>query len=228
MKSFVAVLASLAVAAAAPTYVQQPYAIEETVVAGHPVAQTYVQHGIVGKQTVQVGRQAVQVGHEYGVAGQQVLAQPAYQYVAGEPKSYSQTVPIAPPQLPVAAAPNAYNIPAPLTNQGPAPADTVTQTLIDAPVRTHTKITPQYTQVVPELRVNKVPVEYRVNVPVPVHRDVVVEKKVARPYAVEVPQAVPVAAPYKVHDVHTVVQTPVVQEHTYSVHQPQVAVAHSY
>lgn len=215
-------------AAAAPTYVQQPYAIEETVVAGPPVAQTYVQHGIVGKQTVQVGRQAVQVGHQYGVAGQQVLPQPAYQYVAGEPKSYSRTVPLAPPQLPVAVQPNPFDIPPPPTNQKAAPADTVIQTVIDAPVRTHARITPQYTQVIPELKVNKVPVEVRVEVPVAVHRDVVVEKQVARPYAVEVPHAVPVAAPYEVRPVHNVVHTPVVQEHTYSVHQPQVAVAHAY
>merc|ERR1711997_1347261 len=83
------------------------------------------------------------------------------------------------------------------TNQGPAPADTVTITKIQAPVRTHSVITPKVTRIEPELQVNK--------------------------YTVEVPVAVP--QPYKVHPVQQVVETPVIDQHHVTVHQP-VAVAH--
>merc|ERR1712154_595824 len=84
-----------------------------------------------------------------------------------------------------------------LTNQGPAPADTVTVTKIAAPARTHTHITPQVTRVEPELKVNKYTVEVPVAVPVPVEREVIVEKHVAKPYPVEVPQPYAVPQPYK-------------------------------
>ena len=108
-------------------------------------------------------------------------------------------------------------------NYGPAPADTVTVQEVAAPVRTHTRITPRVTRIEPKLNVVQTPYEVRVNVPVPVHRDVVVQKPVAAPYQVNVPHPVPVAAPYKVHPVKTVVQTPVIKQRTYSVHAPAVA-----
>merc|ERR1711970_392791 len=67
---------------------------------------------------------------------------------------------------------------------------------------------------------------------VPVEREVIVTKQVAKPYTVEVPRAVPVPAPYKVHPVHEVVEQPIVhhatytQTHTAHVAAP-VAVAHA-
>merc|ERR1712066_385372 len=98
-------------------------------------------------------------------------------------------------------------IPAAPTNQGPAPADTVTITKIQAPVRTHTVITPQATRIEPEIAVNKYTVD------VPVEREVIVQKHVAKPYPVEVPQPYAVPTPYKVHPIQQVVETPVIDQH---------------
>merc|ERR1712002_272989 len=109
--------------------------------------------------TVQTGVQQVVAGHQYAVAGQETIPQPATSYVAGAPKNIVETRPIAPP-APYAAIP-----PAPVP-AGPAPADTVVQTKIAAPVRTHTRITPQVTNIVPQLNVQK----YNVDVPVAVPR----------------------------------------------------------
>merc|ERR1711881_679176 len=117
--------------------------------------------------------------------------------------------------IPAAPLPYAAIPPAP-TNQGPAPADTVTVTKIAAPVRTHTRITPQVTRIEPEIQVNKYEVEVPVAVPVPVEREVIVEKHVAKPYTVEVPQ------PYAVNPVQHVVETPVIDQHHTVVHQPAV------
>merc|ERR1712226_1473306 len=85
-----------------------------------------------------------------------------------------------------------------------APADTVTITKIQAPVRTHTIVTPQVTRIVPELLVNKYEVEVPVAVPVPVEREVIVEKHVAKPYTVEVPQPYAVPKPYVVNPIQHV------------------------
>ncbi len=63
-------------------------------------------------------------GHHYVVAGKTLEQQPAYTYVAGEPRSSQVTVPIAPPAIPAPAAPI---IPPAPRYLGPAPADTVTQ-----------------------------------------------------------------------------------------------------
>merc|ERR1712045_386440 len=111
--------------------------------------------------------------------------------------------------------------PAP-TNQGPAPADTVTITKIQAPVRTHTIVTPQVTRIEPELQINKYEVEVPVAVPVHVEREVIVEKHVAKPYTVEVPQPYAVPKPYVVNPVQHVVETPVIDQHHTVVHQPAV------
>merc|ERR1711981_1527376 len=192
--------------------------VHEHVVPGPPVHQTYQE--VVGHRTVQVGSQAVQVGHTYAQE-KSVSQAPAYTYVAGPPKTSQTTVPIAPPAIPAAPAPYAAIPPAP-TNQGPAPADTVTVTKIAAPVRTHTRITPQVTRIEPEIQVNKYEVEVPVAVPVPVEREVIVEKHVAKPYTVEVPQPYAVPKPYKVHPVQHVVETPVIDQHHTVVHQPAV------
>merc|ERR1712141_964286 len=199
--------------------------VHEHVVPGPPVHQTYQE--VVGHRTVQVGSQAVQVGHTY--AQEKSVSQAApYTYVAGPPKTSQTTVPIAPPAIPAAPAPYAAIPPAP-TNQGPAPADTVTVTKIAAPVRTHTRITPQVTRIEPEIQVNKYEVEVPVAVPVPVEREVIVEKHVAKPYTVEVPQPYAVPKPYVVNPVQHVVETPVIDQHHTVVHQPAVHhVAHAH
>ena len=69
------------------------------------------------------------------------------------PGSYAaETVPIAPQAIPAPPAP---------VSAGPPPADTVVPTKIAAPVRTHTRIIPQVTNIVPQVNVQK----YNVAVP---------------------------------------------------------------
>ena len=178
--------------------------VAESYHAGTPVAHTRVQHGVVGHQTVQVGSRPVQVGVEQYVAGQSVHQPATYSVVAEPAKAYQNTVPIAEPALPY-AAPVAPIIPPAPRNLGPAPADTVTQQRIAAPVRTHTIVTPRKTQIVPQLQVNKVPYDVPVQVPVPVQREGIVDRKV--------------------HQVKQVVQTPVINEHitTHTHSAPAVA-----
>merc|ERR1712042_351107 len=79
--------------------------------AGPAVVENRVEYGVVGHRTVQTGVASVVAGHQYAVAGHEAIPQPATSYVA---------IPPAP-------------VPA-----GPAPAGTVTQTRIAAPVRSHT------------------------------------------------------------------------------------------
>jgi hypothetical protein len=223
--------------AAAPVAVSAPLAVGQThhtYAAGPPVVQEHVQYGVVGHQTVQVGTQQVQAGHQYVQSHQEVIPQPAHTYVAGEPQTIVETRALPAPAIPFAPAPYAAIPPAPV-NLGPAPADTVTQQRILAPVRTHTRITPVQTNIVPQLQVNKYNVDVPVQVAVPVEREVIVQKHVAKPYTVQVPRAVPVPAPYKVHPVHEVVEQPIVHHATYTqthhavaaVHAAPVAVAHA-
>merc|ERR1719189_105119 len=223
-----AVAAPVAVAHHAVGYAAGPPAIigtsvQEHIHAGAPVAHTT--HEVVGHRTVQVGTQAVQTGHTY-TQHAEVSQAPAYTYIAEPAKTSQSTVPIAPPVIPAAPAPYVAIPPAP-TNQGPAPADTVTITKIAAPVRTHSVITPQVTRIEPELQINKYTVEVPVAVPVPVEREVVVEKHVAKPYPVEVPQPYAGPQPYKVHPVHKVVETPVIDQHHVTVHQPVAVATHT-
>merc|ERR1719281_2044261 len=193
--------------ASAPAVVGQTH---QTYAAGAPTVQQHTEYGIVGHQVVQTGVQSVVAGHEYAVAGVEHVPQPATSYVAGPAKNSQVTVPIAPPAIP----------PAP-RNLGPAPADTVTQQKILAPVRSHVRITPQATNIVHQLNVQKYNVDVPVHVPTPVAREIVVNKHVAAPYEVAVPRAVPVAAPYKVHRVQGTV------EHVgYAAAGPAVATAH--
>merc|ERR1712066_638325 len=194
--------------------------VHEHVVPGPPVHQTYQE--VDGHRTVQVGSQAVQVGHTYAQE-KSVSQAPAYTYVAGPPKTSQTTVPIAPPAIPAAPAPYAAIPPAP-TNQGPAPADTVTVTKIAAPVRTHTRITPQVTNIVPQVQVHKYDVDVPVAVPRAVPREILVEKPVAKPYEVPVPRAVHVPAPYKVHPVQEIVETPHIRHATVETHSTQAVV----
>merc|ERR1739838_435956 len=119
------------------------------------------------------------------------IPQPATSYVAGAPQNIVNTVALPPPAIPVAPAPYAAIPPAPVP-YGPAPADTVVQQRILAPVRTHTRVTPRVTNIVPQINVQK----YNVDVPV------------------AIPRAVPVPAPYKVHPVQEIVETPHVHHAT--------------
>jgi len=194
--------------------------VAEHVVAGPTSAQTV--HEVVGHRTVQVGTQGVQTGHHYTQHPEITQAAP-YTYIAEPAKTSQSTVPLPAPVIP--NAPFYAAIPAAPTNQGAAPADTVTITKIQAPVRTHTVITPQATRIEPEIAVNKYTVEVPVAVPVAVEREVIVQKHVAKPYPVEVPQPYAVPTPYKVHPIQQVVETPVIDQHHVTVHQP-VAVAH--
>merc|ERR1712001_390514 len=130
--------------ASAPAVVGQTH---HSYAAGAPVVENRVEYGIVGQRTVQTGVQQVVAGHAYAVAGQETIPQPAHSYVAGEAKNLVETVALPPPAIPAPPAPYAAIPPAPVP-AGPAPADTVVQQRIAAPVRTHTRITPQVTNIV--------------------------------------------------------------------------------
>merc|ERR1719446_193686 len=139
--------------------------------------------------------------------------------VAHAPAVVGQThASYAAPPAPYAAIP-----PAPVP-AGPAPADTVTQTRIAAPVRTHTRITPQVTNIVPEVVVSKYNVDVPVAVPRAVPREIITHKHVAKPYEVPVPRAVHVAAPYKVHPVQEIIETPHIHHATVETHSTQAVV----
>merc|ERR1711883_26978 len=182
-----------------------PVAVHEQVHAGPAVAQHRTISGVVGHRQVQVGTQTVQVGHQYAQTGEVAHARPAYTQVAAPATNSASVRAIPAPALPVPAPPAA--IPPPAANYGPAPADAVTTYAVDAPVRTHTRITPRLHRIEPELQVNKVPYH------------------VPEPYEVAVPRAVPVPQPYKVHPVQQVVETPIIHKKTVSVHQPVVHTA---
>merc|ERR1711981_1368184 len=179
-----------------------PVAVHERVHAGPAVAQHRTITGVVGHRQIQVGTQQVHVGHQYAQTGE----------VSNPRAAYTQIASPAP-------------IPGPAYNLGPAPLDAVTTVAVNAPVRTHTIITPKLNRIEPELQVNKVPYDVPVAVPVPVERIVVTNKHVPKPYEVAVPRAVPVPQPYKVHPVQRVVETPVIHKKTVSVHQPVVHTA---
>merc|ERR1712115_195513 len=176
--------------ASAPAVVGQTH---HSYAAGPPVVQNRVEYGVVVQRTVQTGVASVVAGHQYAVAGQETIPQPATSYVAGAPQNLVETRALPPPAIPAAPAPYAAIPPAP-RNLGPAPADTVTQTKIAAPVRTHTRITPQVTNIVPEVQVH----QYNVDIPVP--------------------------APYKVHPVQEIVETPYVHHQTVETHSTQAVV----
>merc|ERR1712227_174087 len=61
-------------------------------------------------------------------------------------------------------------------------------------------------------------VDIPVAVPRAVPREIIQEKHVAKPYEVPVPRAVPVPAPYKVHPVQEIVETPHIHHHTVQTH----------
>merc|ERR1711945_27714 len=190
------------VAYGAPAVVGQqvipgPTHVQEHVHAGPAVAHHRTINGVVGHRQVQVGTQTVQVGHQYAQTGESAAPRAAYTEIAAPATNSASVRAIPAPALPAPAPPAA--IPPPAAAWGPAPADAVTTYAVDAPVRTHTKITPRLHRIEPELQVNKVPYD--------------------------VPLAVPVPQPYKVHPVQQVVETPIIHKKTVSVHQPVVHTA---
>merc|ERR1712088_186935 len=200
-----------------------PTAVHEQVHAGPAVAHHRTITGVVGHRQVQVGTQTVQVGHKYAQTGEVAAPRAAYTQVAAPATNHASVRALPAPPLPVPAAPAA--LPVPATVYGPAPADTVTTVVVDAPVRTHTKITPCLHRIEPELQVNQVPYDVPVAVPVPVERIVEHIQHVAKPYEVAVPRAVPVPQPYEVRPVHQVVETPIIHKKTVTVQQPVVHTA---
>merc|ERR1712088_307201 len=84
--------------------------------------------------------------------------------------------------------------------------------------------TPQVTNIVPEVQVNKYNVDVPVAVPRAVPREIITHNHVAKPYEVPVPRAVPVPAPYKVHPVQEIVETPHIHHATVETHSTQAVV----
>merc|ERR1739842_278319 len=219
-----ATVAQGAPVASAPVVTGQTH---QTYAAGPAVVEQHTEYGVVGSQVVQTGHASVIGGYTHVPAGQEVIPQPATSYVAGAPQTLTETRPLAPPVIPHAAPYVAAIPPAPVP-AGPAPADTVVQQKILAPVRTHTRITPQQTNIIPKVEVTNYNVDVPVHVPVPVERTVIVNKHVPAPYEVPVPRAVHVAAPYKVHPVQEIVEAPHVHHATYTTHHKQpVVTSHS-
>lgn len=200
-----------------------PVQVHERVHAGPAVAQHRTITGVVGHRQIQVGSQTVQVGHQYALSGETSQPRPAFQVIAKPATNTVNTLPLAVPPPPAAAP--AAALPPPARNLGPAPLDAVTTVAVQAPVRTHTRITPRLHRIEPQLQVNQVPYDVPVAVPVPVERIVVQTQHVPQPYEVAVPRAVPVPQPYKVHPVHRVVETPIVHQKTVSVEQPIIHTA---
>merc|ERR1712066_717629 len=126
--------------ASAPVVTGQTH---QTYAAGPPVVEQHTEYGVVGSQVVQTGHASVIGGYTHVPAGQEVIPHAA---------PYVAAIPPAP-------------VPA-----GPAPADTVVQQKILAPVRTHTRITPQQTNIIPKIEVQNYNVDVPVHVPVPVER----------------------------------------------------------
>merc|ERR1711863_236797 len=200
-----------------------PTHVQEHVHAGPAVAHHRTITGVVGHRQVQIGSQTVQTGHTYAQTGEVAAPRAAYTQIAAPATNHASVTAIPAPPLPAPAPPAA--IPPPAAVYGPAPLDAVTTYAVDAPVRTHTRITPRLHRIEPELQVNQVPYDVPVAVPVPVERTVVNTVHVPEPYEVAVPRAVPVPQPYKVHPVQRVVETPVIHKKTVSVHQPVVHTA---
>merc|ERR1712088_751711 len=200
-----------------------PTHVQEHVHAGPAVAHHRTITGVVGHRQVQIGSQTVQTGHTYAQTGEVAAPRAAYTQIAAPATNHASVAAIPAPPLPAPAPPAA--IPPPAAVYGPAPLDAVTTYAVDAPVRTHTRITPRLHRIEPELQVNQVPYDVPVAVPVPVERTVVNTVQVPRPYEVPVPRAVPVAQPYKVHPVQQVVETPIIHKKTVTVQQPVVHTA---
>jgi len=211
--------------ASAPAVVGQTH---HSYAAGPPTVENRIEYGVVGQRTVQTGHQQVVAGHTFVVAGQEAIPQPAVSYAAGAPQNIVETKPLPAPVIPAPAPYAAAIPPAPVPNVAWNPAETVVQTKIAAPVRTHTKVTPVVTNIVPELNVQKYNVDVPVAVPRAVPREVIVNKHVAAPYEVPVPRAVPVPAPYKVHPVQEIVETPHIHHSTIETHShQQIVTAHA-
>merc|ERR1712123_372855 len=83
---------------------------------------------------------------------------------------------------------------------------------------------PQYTNIVPQINVQKYNVDVPVAIPRAVPREIVQVSHVAKPYEVAVPRAVPVPAPYKVRPVQEIVETPHIHHATVETHSAHAVV----
>ena len=137
-----------------------------------------------------------QLAVTYAFAGQDTIPQPAHTFVAKAPQNIVETRHITSPAIPAPPAPYAAIPPAPV------PADTVVQQKMAAPIRTHTRITPQVTNIVPQINVQN----YKVDV------------------TVAVPHAVPVPAPFKDHAVQEIVESPHIHHARVETHSNQAVV----
>merc|ERR1712001_424750 len=185
-----------------------PTHVQEHVHAGPAVAHHRTITGVVGHRQVQIGSQTVQTGHTYAQTGEVAAPRAAYTQIAAPATNHASVAAIPAPPLPAPAPPAA--IPPPAAVYGPAPLDAVTTYAVDAPVRTHTRITPRLHRIEPELQVNQVPYDVPVAVPVPVERTVVNTVHVPKPYEVPVQQ---------------VVETPIIHKKTVTVQRPVVHTA---
>merc|ERR1719230_489556 len=170
-----------------------------TVAHGGPVASAPVVTGQT-HQTYAAGAPIVEQHTEYGVVGSQVV-QTGHASVIG---GYTH-VPAGQEVIPQPATSYVAGAPQTLTETRPLPP-----------------------HIIPKVEVQNYNVDVPVHVPVPVERTVIVNKHVPEPYEVPVPRAVPVAAPYKVHPVQEIVETPHVHHATYTTHHKQpVVTSHS-
>ena len=142
-----------------------------------------------------------QLAVTYAFAGQDTIPQPAHTFVAKAPQNIVETRPIASHAIPAPPAPYAAIPPVPNPGE-PVPPDTVVQQKIAASIRTHTRITPQVTNIVPQINVQN----YKVDV------------------TVAVPHAVPVPAPFKDHAVQEIVESPHIHHARVETHSNQAVV----
>merc|ERR1712227_182549 len=208
MNRFVVSCSFLAVAMGAPSHV----AVGSLGYAGQVVSAPVAHAPAVVGQThhsYAAGPAVVENKPVYGVVGQRTVQTGEVSVVAGH-------------QYAVAGV---EHIPQPATSYvAGAPQNLVETRALPAPVRSHTRITPQVTNIVPEVQVHKYNVDVPVAVPRAVAREIIVEKPVAKPYEVPVPRAVPVPAPYKVHPVQEIVETPHIHHATVETHSTQAVV----
>merc|ERR1712134_223737 len=141
---------------------------------GAPVASA---PAVVGQthHSYAAGAPVVENRVEYGIVGQRTVQAGVQQVVAGHAYAVAGQETIPQPAHSYVAG-EAKNL-----------VETVVQTKIAAPVRTHTRITPQVTNIVPQINVQNYNVDVPVAVPRAVPREIVQVSHVAKPYEVPVP-----------------------------------------
>merc|ERR1712226_282894 len=153
MNRFVVACAFVACVSGAPQYLNHGVSTVGHASYAGPAQHVGLSHGATVAHGAPVASAPVVTGqtHQTYAAGPPVVEQHT-SYVAGAPQTLTETRPLAPPVIPHAAPYVAAIPPAPVP-AGPAPADTVVQQKTLAPVRTHTRITPQQTNIIPKVEV---------------------------------------------------------------------------